>query len=67
MNPEAASLIKSLLERNPSNRIGFKRGFEEIKEHPWCKDIDWQLVKDKKMTPPWKPRLDRSNFDPEYT
>lgn len=39
---------------------------EEVKKTVWCSDIDWELIKDKKITPPFKPRLDSSNFDPEF-
>jgi hypothetical protein len=60
-------LLKGLLTKDPSKRLGGKRGAEEIKEHPWCKDIDWDKVLKKKVDPPFKPFLHRSNFDPEYT
>lgn len=49
------------------NRLGAQRGVEEIKQHEWCQDIDWEAFKVKKIVPPWKPRMDSSNFDPEYT
>jgi hypothetical protein len=39
----------------------------EIKEHPWCADIEWSKVFKKEMNPPFKPFMNRSNFDPEYT
>ncbi len=67
LNSEVIDLMKGLLERNPSKRLGSGKGIEEIKEQEWCKDIDWIAILSKKITPPWKPRLDQSNFDPEYT
>lgn len=67
MNEEVVSLIKKLLERNPSKRLGANRGVEEIKEHEWLSDIDWEMIRSKKIDPAWRPRLDQSNFDPEYT
>lgn len=60
-------MIKRLLERNPNKRLGYNGGVEEIKEHEWLQDIDWKMFLSKKVTPLWKPRLDQSNFDPEYT
>lgn len=33
LNPEAVSLMRSLLERNPYKRLGSKNGVEEIKQH----------------------------------
>ncbi|OMJ68672.1 hypothetical protein SteCoe_33813 [Stentor coeruleus] len=39
--------------------------FEEIKQHPWCQGINWQRMLKKKYTPPFRPNLKKSNFDPE--
>lgn len=47
--------------------MGHQRGSAEIKEHPWCADIDWTAVLKKTIDPPFKPFLHRSNFDSEYT
>lgn len=44
VNSEAVSLMKALLERNPQKRLGCKAGVEEIKQHEWCKDIDWNMI-----------------------
>lgn len=49
---EVQDLLKKLLERDPNKRIG---NSEEIKKHPWFKTIDWKLLIDKKITPPFKP------------
>lgn len=67
MNEEVVQLISSLLARNPFQRLGSKRGVEEIKEHEWLQDIDWDMILKKKIDPMWRPRLDQSNFDPEFT
>lgn len=67
LNHEVVSLMKQLLERNPMKRIGSINGVEDIKQHEWCKNIDWKAILEKKIIPVWKPRLDKSNFDPEYT
>ena len=50
---ETAELLKGLLERNPNKRLGGGgRDAEEIKEHPYFKDVDWKKVYDKKIKPP---------------
>ncbi len=67
LNPVVVDLMRGLLEKNQSKRLGSKNGIDEIKQHEWCQDIDWEMFMQKKMVPPWKPRLDQSNFDPEYT
>lgn len=43
------SLLLGLLERKVENRLGFKRGFPEIREHPWLKDVNWMKVFDRKL------------------
>lgn len=67
LNPVVVNLIARLLERNPQKRLGSQRGMEEIKAHEWCRDVEWDIVQQKRLTPLWKPRLDQSNFDPEFT
>nr|BAE20160.1 phototropin [Mougeotia scalaris]BAE20165.1 phototropin [Mougeotia scalaris] len=37
-------LIKDLLNRDPSQRLGATRGASEIKEHPWFNAIQWPLI-----------------------
>ncbi len=59
--------LAELLRKNPARRLGSKRGIEEIKEHIWCKDINWDRYLAKKVDPPFKPGLRQSHFDPEYT
>lgn len=56
LSEEAKSLIVSLLNRNPSKRLGAGAdGADEIKKHPFFRDIDWQLVKEKKLFAPRPP------------
>ena len=49
---KAANLIKSLLKRNPNERLGSKRDVEEIKENEYFADVDWQKVYERKYKPP---------------
>ncbi|KAK4684140.1 serine/threonine protein kinase SCH9, partial [Tremellales sp. Uapishka_1] len=60
-----------LLNRNPQNRLGARRGAEELKEHPFFQTIEWDLLYKKQITPPFKPIVDSdestANFDPEFT
>ena len=55
---EAKSLIKKLLEYNPKKRIGY----EKIISHPFFKGIDWDKVKNKKITPPFVPKVGDNLF-----
>ena len=64
---ETITILKGLLQKNPNKRLGFKNGVREIKNHPFCYDIDWESIYQKKLTPPIQPFLSKSNFDPQYT
>nr|AML77168.1 putative LOV domain-containing protein [Cedrus libani] len=46
----ARQLIHGLLHRDPTNRLGSKRGADEIKQHPFFRGIQWALVRC--MAPP---------------
>ena len=42
MSAEVEDLLRRLLDRNPDKRIGAgTEDAEEIKRHPWFKEIDW--------------------------
>ena len=43
-------------------RIGSgPEGADEIKKHPWFKNIDFGLLELRRFQPPWKPNLDEIN------
>jgi len=53
LSEECKNLIVSLLNRNPSKRLGAgPDGADEIKRHPFFSSIDWQIAKEKKLQPP---------------
>ncbi|KAG8931276.1 hypothetical protein FRC01_001567 [Tulasnella sp. 417] len=59
--PDACSLLTALLTRDPSQRLG-ANGAEEIKKHPFfAKYIDFERLLAKKILPPFKPRVARSD------
>ncbi|KAI3653224.1 hypothetical protein MP228_002649 [Amoeboaphelidium protococcarum] len=67
-------IISRLLHRVPNQRLGFG-GIENellIKEHPFfSQHLDWQLLYDKKITPPYVPQvanlMDVKWFDSQFT
>ena len=61
----AAEFINGLLQRKPSKRLGYDN-ISEIKEHPWMKDIDWDLLNKKELKAPFLPYSNKENFDKEY-
>ncbi|XP_043269541.1 atypical protein kinase C isoform X2 [Venturia canescens] len=74
LSVKAASVLKGFLSKNPLERLGCSRGssaFLDIVSHPFFKAIDWDMLEQKQVTPPYKPRLesdrDLANFPPEFT
>ena len=62
---DAADFINSLLQRKPIKRLGYNN-ISEIKEHPWMKDINWELLYKKELKAPFLPSSNKENFDKEY-
>lgn len=71
VSDEACDLIARLLERDPLKRLGSAKGWIEVKNHPFYKDIDFEMFLKKQIPPPYKPKvdgpLDTSYFDEEFT
>jgi serine/threonine protein kinase SCH9 len=71
LSTEGRNFVKGLLNRNPKHRLGANRDAQELIEHPFFDDIDWDALAHKNIIPPFKPKLksiiDTSNFDPEFT
>jgi len=68
MSQEAGSFLTNLLERNDNNRL---QEPAKIKAHAFFKEIDWDLLLQKKVIPPFIPKVhgedDTSNIDPSFT
>jgi serum/glucocorticoid-regulated kinase 2 len=57
---EACSILTGLITRDPTQRLG-RQGAEAIKVHPFFKKhIDFEALRQKKIQPPFKPRVTRS-------
>jgi protein-serine/threonine kinase len=53
LSPDAKNLIKQLLQRDPSKRLGAsKKDAEEVKNDPFFKDVDWNAYLNKQVKPP---------------
>lgn len=70
LSKDAIDIISKLLEKDPLKRLG-REGVEEIKEHPFFDDIDWDRMYNKELVTPYKPllegNLDTKHFVPEIT
>eukprot|EP01017_Pseudomicrothorax_dubius_P004949 TRINITY_DN11135_c0_g1_i2.p1 TRINITY_DN11135_c0_g1~~TRINITY_DN11135_c0_g1_i2.p1 ORF type:complete len:120 (+),score=19.29 TRINITY_DN11135_c0_g1_i2:65-424(+) len=67
MSFAARDLISKLLTKDPEARLGGK-SVCQVKEHEFFKGVDWNMVRKKKMQPPFCPmlrsELDLKHFDP---
>ncbi|XP_009617135.1 serine/threonine-protein kinase AtPK2/AtPK19-like [Nicotiana tomentosiformis] len=69
---EAHSLLKGLLQKDPSKRLGSgPRGGDEIKSHKWFRSINWKKLDARELQPKFKPdvigRACTANFDKCWT
>ena len=63
---DAKDLIIKLLDLDPNKRLGAgKHGFENLKKHKYFKDINWEDLENKKITPPFTPNIE-GNMDLKY-
>lgn len=59
--------------QNPAERLGCHHdsGFNDIQSHPFFRAIQWDVLEQKLVTPPYKPSLksdrDLEHFDPAFT
>uniref|UniRef100_A0A3B4X8M4 Protein kinase C n=1 Tax=Seriola lalandi dorsalis TaxID=1841481 RepID=A0A3B4X8M4_SERLL len=74
LSKEAVSILKAFMTKSPNKRLGcvVAQGLEEaIKLHPFFREIDWTLMEQRKIRPPFKPRIktkrDVNNFDQDFT
>lgn len=68
VNDDAKDLIKKLLTRRQSARLGnLSRGYLDVKEHPWFASMDFKKLNKYKLKAPWVPTiknpLDSSHFE----
>ena len=62
---DCANFINGLLERRKERRLGYN-GFEEIKNHPWFNNFNWDDLFNKKLQPVFIPPLSDTNYDKKY-
>lgn len=72
LTPDARDLIKKLLKKNSSQRLGSGKGdCADIQKHPLFRHINWDDLLLKRVEPPYRPSLqsdeDVSQFDSRFT
>ena len=58
MSPDARGVMTGLLQREPDRRLG-ANGADEIKRHPFFKDVNFDDVLNKRIPPPYFPTIVR--------
>ncbi len=48
LSPECKSMVLSLLQKDPSTRLGNNTDLEDIKNHPWMRCTRWDDVKQRR-------------------
>jgi len=56
VSPDAQSLLEGLLTRDVDKRLGTDNS-QNVKKHPFFKDIDWDKLEKKELEPPFKPKV----------
>ncbi|PBK72732.1 kinase-like protein [Armillaria solidipes] len=58
--------LKGFIERDVPVRLGCRKGglgMEDIQQHPWFANIDWDALEEKSLEPPFVPDMKHANFD----
>ena len=63
MSRVAQDFVDAALELDPAERIGARGGPEEIKAHAFFESVDWALLAEGKVAPPFTPDTSTANFD----
>ncbi|XP_044755795.1 uncharacterized protein DDB_G0284459-like isoform X2 [Coccinella septempunctata] len=72
LSQEASRILSMLLEKDASKRLGTRFSpCGDIKDQPFFKSIDWDLLEERMLEPPFKPKLshplDTKYFDKHFT
>uniref|UniRef100_A0A4W3GUN8 Protein kinase C eta type n=1 Tax=Callorhinchus milii TaxID=7868 RepID=A0A4W3GUN8_CALMI len=74
MAESSLAILKGFMIKNPNKRLGCviaHSGEQAILIHPFFESIDWELLEQRKIKPPFKPRIktsrDVNNFDRDFT
>ncbi|EGR31215.1 protein kinase, putative [Ichthyophthirius multifiliis] len=69
LSENAKNIIYFLLQTDFKKRLGYN-GFQEIKNHPFFQNIDWDLIYKKQIKapyiPPMRGPIDLQNFNPVF-
>ncbi|XP_035789373.1 uncharacterized protein LOC118465335 [Anopheles albimanus] len=72
LSAEAADFLRKLLTKDPKRRLGCgEQKAGELKSHPFLRQIDWELLQQKRIPAPYKPNVENDGdtryFSEEFT
>jgi len=71
LSVRASSVLKGFLQKSPGDRLASHDGLNEIKQHLFFRPIDWNLLEQRLIQPPYKPPVqserDLTNIDEIFT
>ena len=72
LSKEAVYILTKLFIKDPEKRLGSgPNGLEDIKSQPFFSSINWDSILEKKIKPPFTPKLrsetDTRYIDPDFT
>lgn len=71
LSVRAASVLKGFLQKSPNERLASYDGLNEIKQHLFFRPIDWSLLEQRLIVPPYRPPVqsdrDLNNIDEIFT
>ncbi|GAB4856225.1 Serine/threonine-protein kinase AtPK2/AtPK19 [Ancistrocladus abbreviatus] len=72
LSSEAHSILKGLLQKDPSKRLGSgSTGSEEIKRHKWFRPVNWKKLEAREIQPSFRPEVAGkhciANFEKRWT
>lgn len=72
LSTEAHSLVKGLLQKDPTRRLGYgPTGSQDVMRHPFFRPVDWKMLEARQVLSPFKPTIKSiesvENFDAIWT
>jgi len=62
-SPHSKDILKKLLHKDRHQRLGAKRDFDEIKEHPFFESINWEKLVKREVKPSFIPKVKSETDD----
>ena len=58
---QAIDFVNQTIQRKPQNRLGFN-GPDEVMDHPWFSDVDWDRLRLKHVKAPFVPHYNPDDY-----